>query len=85
MLASGVLFLVGSLPSVLPFAIAGSTTTALIWATVFSLIGLFAVGVVKAYVARTSWVKSGLENLVVAGIGGALAWGIGRLFDANVS
>lgn len=85
MVMSGGLFLFGSLPSVLPFAIARSVTTALVWATVLSLIGLFAVGVVKAYVARTSWVKSGLENLIVAGVGGALAWGIGRLFDANLS
>lgn len=82
---SGGLFLLGSLPSVVPFAVAASATTALIWATVLSLIGLFAVGVVKAYVARTSWVRSGLENLIVAGVGGAIAWGIGRLFDANVS
>lgn len=85
MVMSGVLFLLGSLPSVLPFAIAGSATVALVWATVLSLIGLFAVGVVKAYVARTSWVKSGLENLIVAGVGGALAWGIGRLFDTTVA
>jgi hypothetical protein len=45
---------------------------------------LFVVGVVKARVARTSWMRSGLENLVVAGIGGVLAWGIGQMFDAAV-
>lgn len=85
MFASGALFMLGSLPSVVPFAIAGDVAVALVWASALSLIGLFAVGVVKAYVARTSWVKSGLENLIVAGVGGAIAWGIGRLFDANVS
>ncbi len=85
MAMSGGLFLFGSIPSVLPFALAGSTATALIWATGFSLAGLFAVGVVKAYVARTSWIVSGLENLIVAGVGGGLAWGIGRLFDANIA
>ncbi|MGD2060214.1 MAG: VIT1/CCC1 transporter family protein [Acidimicrobiia bacterium] len=85
MAMSGGLFLFGSIPSVLPFALAGSTSTALIWATVFSLAGLFAVGVVKAYVARTSWIVSGLENLIVAGVGGGIAWGIGRLFDANIA
>jgi VIT1/CCC1 family predicted Fe2+/Mn2+ transporter len=84
MLASGGLFLLGSLTSVLPFAFAESTTVALAWATVLSLLGLFAVGVVKARVARTSWVRSGLENLVVAGVGGVLAWGIGQVFDAAV-
>jgi len=85
MFASGALFMLGSLPSVLPFAIARSTPTALVWATTFSLLGLFAVGVVKAYVAKTSWVKSGFENLIVAGVGGAIAWSIGRLFGATVT
>lgn len=84
MVASGGLFLLGSLPSVLPFAIAPDTSTALLWATVLSLLGLFGVGVVKAYVAKTGWLRSGLENLVVAGVGGAIAWAIGRAFDANI-
>ncbi|HET9259604.1 MAG TPA: VIT1/CCC1 transporter family protein [Acidimicrobiia bacterium] len=84
MLASGGLFLLGSLPSVLPFVLAESTTVALAWATALSLLGLFVVGVVKARVARTSWVRSGLENLVVAGVGGVIAWGIGQAFHAAV-
>jgi VIT1/CCC1 family predicted Fe2+/Mn2+ transporter len=79
MAASGALFLVGSLPSILPFIVFDSTTTALAWATVLSLAGLFVVGVVKARVARHSWLKAGLENLVIAGIGGLLAWWIGDL------
>lgn len=82
--ASGGLFLLGSLPSTVPFAVAESTAVALAWATALSLIGLFVVGVVKARVARTSWVRSGLENLVVAGVGGIIAWGIGQVFDAAV-
>ncbi len=85
MFASGGLFLLGSLPSVLPFVFADSTTTALAWASVLAGVGLFAVGVVKANVARTSWVVSGLENLIVAGVGGVLAWGIGRLFGTTVA
>ena len=85
MVMSGGLFLLGSMPSVVPFALAGSASVALAWATVLSLIGLFSVGVVKAYVAKTHWLRSGLENMIVAGVGGAMAWGIGRLFDATVS
>lgn len=85
MAASGGLFLLGSLPSVIPFMLAGSETTALIWATVFSLLGLFAVGVVKARVAKTSWVKSGLENMIIAGVGGAIAWAIGWAFGATLA
>jgi predicted membrane protein (TIGR00267 family) len=70
---------------VIPFVIAQDATTALIWATVLAVSGLFLVGVVKARVARTAWLRSGLENLVVAGLGGVLAWLIGRAFGANVS
>lgn len=85
MVMSGGLFLLGSLPSVLPFALAGSGAVALAWATALSLMGLFAVGVVKAYVAKTHWLRSGFENLIVAGVGGAIAWGIGRLFGATIA
>lgn len=85
MAASGALFLLGALPSVLPFAVATTTSTALIAATFGALAGLFVVGVVKAYVARSSRLVSGLENLIVAGVGGVLAWGIGYLFGTAVS
>ncbi len=77
MLASGGLFLVGSLPSIVPFLVFESSTTALLWATPLALGGLFAVGVIKARVARNGWLRSGLENMVIAGVGGLLAWWIG--------
>jgi VIT1/CCC1 family predicted Fe2+/Mn2+ transporter len=79
MLASGGLFLVGAIPSILPFLVFDSTNLALAWATVLALIGLFVVGVVKAKVARHSWFTSGLENMVIAGVGGVIAWFIGDL------
>jgi len=78
MLVSGGLFLVGSLSSILPFMIFDTNTPALIWASVLSLGGLFSVGVAKARVTRNNWVRSGLENMVIAGIGGLLAWLIGN-------
>jgi VIT1/CCC1 family predicted Fe2+/Mn2+ transporter len=77
--ASGGLFLVGSLPSIVPFLVFDTSTPALIWASVLALAGLFVVGVVKARVARHSWIRSGLENMVIAGIGGLAAWWIGSL------
>ena len=85
MAASGLLFVLGSLPSAIPFAIATTAVTALVWATALNLASLFAVGVVKARVARISWLRSGLENMVVASLGGGLAWGIGRLFGTTVA
>ncbi len=77
MLASGGLFLIGSLPVVIPFVVFESANVALAWATVLALTGLFLVGVVKARVARHNWLTSGFENMVIAGIGGVIAWLIG--------
>jgi VIT1/CCC1 family predicted Fe2+/Mn2+ transporter len=85
MAASGLLFLAGSLPAIIPFVLIESIGVALGLATALTLIGLFVVGWVKATVARTPRVLSGLENLVVAGVGGVLAWGVGRMFGASVA
>lgn len=84
MAASGLLFLVGSLPSVVPFILIDSTGTALIWATALSLTGLFLVGVVKARVAKSHWLQSGFENMSIAGVGGVIAWAIGNAIGATL-
>lgn len=84
MMASGLLFLAGSVPAIAPFVLMESVTAALAVATVLTLTGLFVVGAVKAYVAKTSKLRSGLENLVIAGIGGVIAWGIGQILGATV-
>jgi VIT1/CCC1 family predicted Fe2+/Mn2+ transporter len=83
MAASGLLFLAGSLPSVVPFAIIDSATTALVWATCLTLTGLCIGGVVKGDVANSGRVRSGLENMVIAGLGGLVAWFIGDAVGAN--
>jgi predicted membrane protein (TIGR00267 family) len=82
MLASGALFMVGSLPSILPFLFFDSVGVALAWATALALGGLFLVGVVKARVAKHGWLGSGLENMLIAGVGGVIAWLIGDLVGA---
>jgi vacuolar iron transporter family protein len=85
MVASGLLFLAGSLPSVLPFVFVPTVDVALAIASILALSALFVVGVVKATVAKTGRIRSGLENLVVAGIGGLLAWLIGQAFGSTAS
>jgi VIT1/CCC1 family predicted Fe2+/Mn2+ transporter len=77
MAISGVLFLAGSTPSVVPFAFGLRPAVGLAIASVLSLLGLFLVGVVKARVVDAGRIRSGLENLVIAGVGGVLAWYIG--------
>jgi hypothetical protein len=38
--------------------------------------------VVKARVAKHGWLGSGLENMLIAGVGGVIAWLIGDLVGA---
>jgi VIT1/CCC1 family predicted Fe2+/Mn2+ transporter len=79
MMASGGLFLVGAIPVILPFIVFDDVEAALVWSTVLALGGLFVVGTVKAKVARHNWFTSGLENMVIAGVGGVVAWFIGSI------
>ncbi len=85
MVASGVLFLVGSLTSVVPFLLTDSTALGLTLAAVFTAIGLFVVGAVKTAITNTNPIKAGLENLVIAGIGGIIAYFVGVGVDAGLN
>jgi len=82
MVVSGLLFLAGSLTSVLPFFVTESTGFALALAAVFTAIGLFAVGAAKTTLTRTPPLLAGLENLIIAGIGGLVAFWIGDFVGA---
>ena len=76
-LASGLLFLAGSLPPTLPFAFAVDVATAATIAAIGTGIGLFAVGVAKTRVTKTNAFIAGLENLVIAGLGAVVAFWVG--------
>ena len=82
---SGLLFLLGSAPSVVPFAFFDNPNTGLVVAVVTAVIGLFIVGALKTIVTRKNAVQSGLENVVVAGIGAGIAYGIGLSYGALVN
>jgi VIT1/CCC1 family predicted Fe2+/Mn2+ transporter len=84
MLLSALLFLAGSAPSVIPFVFASSPSLGLAWASGLAALALFGVGVVKTFVTRTNPVWAGIENLIIAGVGGAVAFGVGRLVGAAV-
>lgn len=80
--ASGLLFFLGSLPSVVPFAFTHqSTTQALIIATVATVSGLLLVGGIKTWATRGNCFRASMENLLIAGVGGVLAYYIGVFFD----
>ncbi|MDX2467228.1 MAG: VIT1/CCC1 transporter family protein [Acidimicrobiia bacterium] len=85
MWTSGLLFLAGAMPSVLPFMFTDSPQTGLVIAGVLTAIGLFVVGAVKSLVTKTNPLQAGIENLAIAGVGGVAGYWIGILFDKAVS
>ena len=85
MAMSGALFLAGALSSVIPFFLVEDAGTGLLWAAGFTAVGLFIVGVVKAVVSRANRTIAGLENLLIAGLGGVAAWWVGRMVDAGLN
>jgi len=84
MILSGLLFLGGSLPSLGPFLFIESAALGLTVAAALTAIGLFAVGAVKTVVTQTNPIKSGLENLVIAGLGGVVAYYIGSAVEGAI-
>lgn len=84
-IVSGLLFLLGALPSVLPFFFVDDTTTGLLIAAVLSGIGLLIVGAAKTLQTKKNPVISGLENLAVGLVGGAFSFVVGRGFDSLIS
>ena len=84
MVMSGLLFLLGSLPSILPFVFTDDPITGLWIAAIASGIALFAVGALKTVATHTNPIISGLENVSVAVGGAAVAYGVGLLFDTAV-
>lgn len=85
MAMSGLLFLLGAAPSIVPFALIDNPDDALVIAAVASVIGLFAVGVAKTQMTRGRPVVSGLENVAVAAVGAVISYGIGLGYDSFVS
>ncbi len=81
---SGLLFVVGSLPSVVPFAIWDRPTTALAVAGAAAGVALFIVGGLKTLMTRRRILVSGLENLAIGFGGGIASYLVGRLFGATI-
>lgn len=79
---SGLLFVAGSLPSVLPFVFVESTGLGLLIAGIGAGIALFAVGVAKTITTRKNPIWSGLENVAIATVGAGLAYAVGSAYNA---
>ena len=82
---AGGLFLLGALPSVVPFGIFDDTAVALTVAAVLSGAALFVVGAGKTVMTKTNPFVSGFENLMIGLIGGGISFSIGRLVESLIS
>ena len=85
MTMSALLFLGGAMPSVIPFVLTNSTGLALTIAGVLTAVGLFGVGAMKTSITDGHPVASGMRNLVIAGIGAVIAFGVGVAVNALIS
>eukprot|EP00808_Paulinella_micropora_P010365 g70748.t1 len=83
MLASGGLFLTGSVPTWLPFCFTSDVSRALLVSSILSACALFAVGAVKTLSTRGNPLYSGTENLVLGCLGAGVSYGVGskEIFD----
>ena len=83
---SGLLFFVGSLPSVIPFAFSAVLTPqeGLFIAAVCTSVALLVVGGIKTWATRGNCVSAAIENLSVAGFGGIVAYFVGQFVETIV-
>lgn len=82
---SGGVFVLGSMTSVIPFAVAMRPADGIIAAGVITGVALLLVGGLKTWATRGNAIYGALENLVISGIGAAIAYGVGYAFDKMVS
>ncbi|MBC8135386.1 MAG: VIT1/CCC1 transporter family protein [Fibrella sp.] len=72
---------VGAFLPVIPFFYSAGNN-AVLQSLVISIVAHFAVGASKTLITGRSWLSQGLEMTVVGMLGGALAYGFGKLFEA---
>ena len=82
---SGGMFLVGAAVPMIPFLFSLTPNAGLLWSFALTFLGLFGVGWTKTRITNNPGVRSGLENMLIAGAGAVLAWWVGRLLDIGLS
>lgn len=85
MLFSGCLFIVGAVPSVLPFCCTENVTAATIAAGVLCAVACFIAGSVKTLSTAGNPVYDGLENVLIGCAGAGVSFGIGALYESTTN
>lgn len=84
-LVSGAMFLAGAAVPILPFLFSLEPHNGLLWSFALTFVGLFGVGYTKTRITNNPGIRSGLENMLIAGAGAVLAWWVGRLLNIGLS
>lgn len=74
-------FVVGALPSVLPFVFAKHAKHGLVAAAVLTFLALVIVGMVKTWATRGNCLNAASENVLIATVGAAIAYSVGYFFE----
>jgi len=77
-LLTGISFMIASIIPLLPFALF-DVTPAAISAMFASISALFGIGAIKAVFTRSSWERTGIENLIIGVIASTATFVIGKL------
>jgi predicted membrane protein (TIGR00267 family) len=80
----GVSFAIGSLPPLIPYMVMDDPMSALKLAIIVSLIFLFCVGAGKTMVTKGSWLKSGIEVVIIGSIASGVGFVIGKIVSLIV-
>ncbi|MBI3600914.1 MAG: VIT1/CCC1 transporter family protein [Nitrospinae bacterium] len=80
----GVSFAIGSLPPLIPYMVIDNPMSALKLAVIVSLIFLFCVGAGKTTVTKGSWLKSGIEVVIIGSIASGVGFVIGKIVSLVV-
>lgn len=78
-LVTGISFITAGTLPLLPFVIPALYSHGFQWSITMTVCGLFLVGASRSVIQGTSWIKSGLEMLLVGGIAAVIAYAIGEL------
>jgi len=81
MTLSGVLFLLGSAPSVIPFGCTNDAWLGLLIAGILCEVAMFAVGAIKTMATAGSWWRGGVENVVIGSVAAAFSYAIGTIYN----
>ena len=81
----GVSFGLAAIVPILPFAYRAFNITEALWISIVAtLASLFGVGAMKTIFSRKSWVRSGLEMMIMGASASAVTYMIGTLFSLIV-